>query len=119
MLKCAIPRCDSRERFLRSGTLHLIDIVREDGSMAKRMVWLCAGCSSQYTVQTWRIPGEQIRLRNRDSVFDLAEMLSPQTMRCALGSMRRTRELRHTAESLVAKHHCAVPQKHSTRATLG
>ena len=74
MLECAIPECRGRERFLRSGTLHLVDVVREDGSIAKRMIWLCDGCTSRYVVQTWRPPGEQIRPRMQ-STFSLADIL--------------------------------------------
>jgi len=75
MLECAIPKCSGREKSLRSGTLHLADVVREDGTLAKRMIWLCAGCTRQYAVQTWRAPGEQIRPRTQ-SKFSLADVVS-------------------------------------------
>lgn len=80
MLECTIPKCSGRERFLRSGTLHLVDVVREDGSIAKRMIWLCDECTSRYSVQTWRPPGEQIRLRIQ-STFNLADILSARAPR--------------------------------------
>lgn len=63
MLECAIPQCEGREKFLRSGTLHLIDCNRGDGVIGKKMIWLCARCTQEYTVQTWRPVGEQIRPR--------------------------------------------------------
>ena len=75
MLECAIPNCGGRERSLCSGTLHLADIVRNDGSSVKKMIWLCAGCTRQYLVQTWRPAGEQIRLRT-PSAFNPADLLS-------------------------------------------
>jgi hypothetical protein len=31
------------------------------------MIWLCAGCTSTHTVQSWRGPGEQIRRRASDA----------------------------------------------------
>lgn len=31
MLERAISKCHGRKEFLRSGTLHLVDVVREDG----------------------------------------------------------------------------------------
>ena len=74
MLECAIPKCCGREKFLRSGTLNLVDVVGEDGSVAKKMIWLCGGCTQgRYTVQTWRALGEQIRLRTQ-SKFDVADL---------------------------------------------
>ena len=75
MLECAIPNCCAQERALRSGTLHLADVVRDDGRIAKKMIWLCAGCTLLYSVQTWRPPGEQIRLRVR-SRFNVVDILS-------------------------------------------
>lgn len=63
MLECAIPTCCRCEKFFRSGTLHLMDTVREDGTVVKKMIWLCAECTRRYVVQGWRAPGEQIRLR--------------------------------------------------------
>ena len=75
MLECAIPKCCAREKLLRSGTLHLADVVLADGSVAKKMIWLCAGCTSLYSVQTWRAAGEQIRPRS-PSPFSLADIFS-------------------------------------------
>ena len=63
MLECAIPKCCGHDKFLRSGTLHLADIVQKDGSVTQKMIWLCGECTKRYTVQTWRPPGEQIRPR--------------------------------------------------------
>jgi hypothetical protein len=74
MLECAISECCSREKFLRSGTLHLADIVRENGSVAQKMIWLCDECTQRYTVQTWRPPGEQIRPRTQPE-FSLADII--------------------------------------------
>jgi len=76
MLECAIPDCDAREKFLRSGSLHLVDVARDSGSTAKRMIWLCSGCSRKYAVQTWREPGEQIRPRNTRQSFSVAEAVA-------------------------------------------
>ena len=72
MLTCAIPQCSGHERSLRSGSLHLIDVADarpSSGATAtkKRMIWLCAGCTSTHTVQSWRGPGEQIRRRASDA----------------------------------------------------
>ena len=75
MLECAIPQCEGRENFLRSGTLHLIDYKRGDREIGKKMIWLCAQCTQLYTVQTWRPVGEQIRPRPNIPVYELAEML--------------------------------------------
>jgi hypothetical protein len=66
MLMCAIPQCSAQERSLRSGSLHLIDVADArpgTGATAtkKKMIWLCAACTSTHTVQSWREPGQQIR----------------------------------------------------------
>jgi hypothetical protein len=76
VLECALPKCGAREKFLRSGTLHLVDTLRPDGTFATKIVWLCAGCSLQYTVQTWRAPGEQIRPRDRRPMLSMDDILS-------------------------------------------
>jgi hypothetical protein len=76
MLQCAIPKCGGHEKSLRSGTLHLVDSVRGDGRVSKKIVWLCESCTEQYTVQTWRAPGEQIRLRSSSGTFSAADVFS-------------------------------------------
>jgi len=76
MLECAIPSCDVRETFLRSGSLHLVDVAREGGGTAKRMIWLCSDCSRMYVVQTWREAGQQIRPRGTCRLFSLNEVVT-------------------------------------------
>lgn len=76
MLECAIPDCVAREKFLRSGSLHLVDVARDGGATTKRMIWLCSGCSRKYAVQTWREPGQQIRPRNICRSFSVKEIVS-------------------------------------------
>ncbi len=78
MLECAIPGCCVREKFLRSGTLHLVDVGREGGT-TKSMVWLCPSCSRKYAVQTWRETGQQIRLRTRKPMFTMDDITSAYT----------------------------------------
>jgi hypothetical protein len=70
MLECAIPQCEGRETFLRSGTLHLVDVKRSNEVIGKKMIWLCAGCTKRYAVQTWRPIGEQIQPRSRIPVLE-------------------------------------------------
>jgi hypothetical protein len=76
MLECAIPGCNAKEKFLRSGQLHLLDVANENGLIAKKMVWFCSNCSAEYTVQLWRAPGKQIRRRNASPMFDVYVVLS-------------------------------------------
>ncbi len=108
MLECAIPGCCGREKFLRSGTLHLIDMVQEDGSTAKKMVWLCAKCTSLYTVQTWRAPGEQIRPRGRACIIDFAEILASRGPRLVPVPASRTSVTRHAVRLPISKGYCAA-----------
>ncbi len=78
MLTCAIPECQAQEHFLRSGTLHLLDVPQENRnrSTLKKMVWLCTRCSATYVVQSWREPGQQIRLRPRTTLPTLEDIIS-------------------------------------------
>lgn len=76
MLTCAIPECQAQERFLRSGTLHLVDVPRDARRDAKKMIWLCPVCSVNYTVQGWREPGQQIRPRQHTILPTLDEIIS-------------------------------------------
>ena len=54
----------------------MIDVVRECGDAGKKMVWLCAGCSKKYVVQTWREAGQQIRPRQPRPLLQLDDILS-------------------------------------------
>lgn len=83
MLECAIPECGAQERLLRTGTLHLLDVLRGDGSVANKMIWLCESCTKLFTVQTWRAPGEQIRRRKQKPISTSKEVFS--TGEAALG----------------------------------
>jgi hypothetical protein len=47
MLKCAIPGCEAEEKFLRSGTLQIVDTAKEE-RMTKRMI------PSQHTPWYWQ-----------------------------------------------------------------
>lgn len=96
MLECAIPKCSGREKFLRSGTLHLADVVREDGSIAQKIIWLCDECTQQYTVQTWRPPGEQIRPRTQ-SAFSLADIIVARVPRFRPQPARETSRRQNSA----------------------
>ena len=75
MLTCAIPQCGAQESSLRSGTLHLVDVVRRNGTTGKKMAWLCRACSEKFTVQTWRQPGQQIRVRTPSSALSPRDLI--------------------------------------------
>lgn len=94
VLECAIPKCHGREKLLRSGTLHLIDSVRKDGSVGKRMVWLCQSCTAKYTVQTWRAPGKQIRPLSPNGAFSAADVFL-EGLETQPGDRRASRIKRH------------------------
>ena len=96
MLECAIPKCSGREKFLRSGTLHLADVVQGDGSIAQKMIWLCEECTQRYTVQTWRPPGEQIHPRTQ-SGFSLADIIVARVPRFQPQPARETSIRQNTA----------------------
>jgi len=64
MLHCAVPGCNVQEKYLRAGSLHMVDLLVE-GEATPRIVWFCHGCTASHTVQTWRPAGEQIQPRVR------------------------------------------------------
>ncbi len=96
MLECAIPTCNCQETFLRSGSPHLVDRIEADGTTAQHMIWLCGACTAQYAVQTWRPPGEQIRLRPVPSC-QRAEVLPMRMLERESASGRRREERQPTA----------------------
>jgi len=81
-MKCANPHCNAEGLYLRSGSLHALDIAvaGADGSGAKainrRIVWLCGDCTSQFDIETWRPPGQQLRPRSKESASDLKFLLA-------------------------------------------
>jgi hypothetical protein len=82
MLECVIPECCAQEKLLRSGALHLVDVIRDNGSSSKKMIFYARNVSLKYTVQTWRAPGEQIRLRERVSTrSEVAAMFMSRSFR--------------------------------------
>ncbi len=80
MLMCAIPGCKASEKLLRSGQLHLVDVFESKGETGvpftrKKFVWLCSSCVQTHTVQGWRAPGQQIRLRSVEKGSDLPDLI--------------------------------------------
>jgi hypothetical protein len=67
-MKCANPICGLEVLYFRSGSLHLInsaDAIRDDLAAAPRkLIWLCRECTPLWSVETWRPPGQQLRLRD-------------------------------------------------------
>jgi len=66
-MKCANPSCDVETLYLRSGGIFAVDFpgaeAPGDGQMMqRRVIWLCDACSDTFSVETWRPPGEQVRL---------------------------------------------------------
>ena len=74
-MKCANPHCDAEGMYLRSGSLHVLDFVISDnkgssgGEISRKIVWLCGKCTTQFEIETWRPPGQQLRPRNRKTAW--------------------------------------------------
>jgi len=72
-MKCANPKCTAEGLYLRSGSLHEIDFIvtgekgGNDRTIRRKIVWLCPHCSTQFEIETWRPPGQQLQRRNRES----------------------------------------------------
>jgi hypothetical protein len=72
-MKCANPHCNAEGMYLRSGSLHVLDFVApddegsDDREISRKIVWLCGNCTTQFEIETWRPPGQQLRLRNPET----------------------------------------------------
>ncbi len=64
-MRCANPGCEAETLYFRSGSLHWIDLQPQLDGVAQRcstrLIWLCAKCSQNLVVQTWRPAGQQLR----------------------------------------------------------
>lgn len=73
-MRCANPGCQEEALYFRSGSLHWIDNPPQlDGTprhRATRLIWLCAECSRNLVVQTWRPAGQQLR-RSQGGVISI------------------------------------------------
>lgn len=68
-MKCANRLCDAESLYFRSGSLHAIDdigtgeLMDQEPFLTQKVIWLCENCSSLFTIDTWRPPGEQLHAR--------------------------------------------------------
>jgi ribosomal protein L37AE/L43A len=66
-MNCVNPKCDAQSLYFRSGSLHCIDCLDgsplESNGKQRQTVWLCPECSKKMAVESWRPPGQQIRMR--------------------------------------------------------
>lgn len=64
-MKCANSECRVEADYFRNGSVHWIDDPGKDEGEGtiQRAIWLCAECTEIYVVDSWRPPGEQLRLR--------------------------------------------------------
>jgi hypothetical protein len=71
-MRCANPGCQTETLYFRSGSLHWIDTPPPLEGMPRRrgtrLIWLCAVCSKNLVVQTWRPAGQQVRCRRGEVI---------------------------------------------------
>ena len=66
-MTCANPACGLQSLYLRSGGIYHVDSpgapgkAGESRSVQRKVIWLCHACTGQFSVQTWRPPGEQVQ----------------------------------------------------------
>ena len=67
-MKCANSMCGFESLYFRSGSLHYISsgnaILDNVAASPRKLIWLCCECTALWSVQTWRPPGQQLRLRD-------------------------------------------------------
>lgn len=80
-MRCANPECDAEVMFLRTGSLHIIDVPYngEDAGPCRRIIWLCDSCTVLLVVEPWRPPGQQLRPRRQGRVRFRSSPSSPRT----------------------------------------
>ena len=66
-MHCINALCTAETSYFRSGSLHYMDRSQESRTAItgeqRQLVWLCPQCSQTFVVQTWRAPGQQLRVR--------------------------------------------------------
>ena len=66
-MRCINTLCSTETNYFRSGSVHCIDRSQENRTAMRgeqrQLVWLCPQCSATFAVQTWRAPGQQLRVR--------------------------------------------------------
>lgn len=74
MIQCANPSCMQRALYLREGGVFYID--RPSGGdesgktgLSRRTIWLCRLCCTRVRVESWRPPGEQLRITAQQKCF--------------------------------------------------
>ena len=75
-MRCINALCSTETSYFRSGSIHCIDRSQESQSEMsgekRQLVWLCPECSRTFAVQTWRAPGQQLRVRSVSTPRPLA-----------------------------------------------
>ena len=70
-MRCANLPCNSETMYFRSGSLHCLDRIQKGRTGAsgeqRQLVWLCPDCTNHFVVETWRLPGQQLRERRGPS----------------------------------------------------
>jgi len=63
-MQCANPECRLESNYLRGGALYGIEDDSGGGDLEReRIIWLCARCVEEFTVERWRPAGQQLRRR--------------------------------------------------------
>jgi hypothetical protein len=66
-MRCINTLCSTETSYFRIGSVHCIDRSQESRTEMRgeqrQLVWLCPQCSHTFVVQTWRAPGQQLRVR--------------------------------------------------------
>ncbi len=67
-MTCANPACGAQALYLRSGGIYNVDFLGASGNAGEGqhvrrgvIIWLCDTCVRQFSVETWRPPGQQVR----------------------------------------------------------
>jgi hypothetical protein len=64
-MRCANPKCQAESNYLRDGSLYWIDELHGPaGPPQRRFIWLCSECCVDFSVETWRPPGQQLVLKS-------------------------------------------------------
>jgi hypothetical protein len=75
-MHCINALCSTETIYFRSGSVHCVDRSEESRTEMRgeqrQLVWLCPQCSHTFVVQTWRAPGQQLRVRTEPTPQSVA-----------------------------------------------
>ena len=104
-MRCAHDACGLEVEYLRTGSLHIIDVPGAGDAMpVRKVIWLCDSCSQRLVVEPWRPPGQQLQPRRKRTI-PRGVRIESATERAELAKVFASRELENfsSAHTIVVR----------------